>query len=328
MVYIILMICKILTFLHVIAVTLRLIPFTFDAHMYLIWINQFLFYRFFVQLTIFTFTLFYWNDDLFLIISSSYICITDLLSIFPELMDLVTQKNTDKQSEIKLISCNLLNVHTNPLPITKEIICIDADILLLQEFSYIWDQTFNEFNIYPNKYPYSIKRVRKDGFGIAIFSKYELINPEIFEIDGFPYCKAIVKIKEKLLIQMYNVHIPPPRISNDGPYIKYFNSHQSKIFELIKNENCVDIGLLIVGDFNTTQYNYWIKQYKKIDMKCIFEICGKRYLNSFPNGYFMLPPIRLDHCFVNKILKNYVCDVITGVGYGSDHKPIVLKLVI
>ena len=54
---------------------------------------------------------------------------------------------------------------------------------------------------------------------------------------------------------------------------------------------------MICGDLNTTQYNHWLKQYKKINMKCVFEICNKRYLRSFANA-----PIRLAHCFANKQL--------------------------
>eukprot|EP01083_Nonionella_stella_P102182 290521_1 len=252
--------CIGLSFFHVITTTLRLVPHTFDCHMYLIWINQFLFYVYSTQWIIAALTYMYYINDSFLIISSWYVCMAHLYAIYPALKDLFKSyvcfpgtssfsncANDRVQTQIKIVSCNLLNVHPNPVPITTEIISIDADILLLQEFSPIWDQCFTQFRVSPDKYPYCIKRVRTDGFGVAIFSKYELIDANIFEIDTFPYCKAFVKLHNELVFQVFNVHMQQQMI--------WFNSDKREnIFHILNVWYHVHICIIFVV-INTRYWN-------------------------------------------------------------------------
>jgi endonuclease/exonuclease/phosphatase (EEP) superfamily protein YafD len=82
--------------------------------------------------------------------------------------------------------------------------------------------------------------------------------------------------------------------------------------------------LVIVGDFNATQYSWIYKQLKAGGMRSAHEDRGRGYATSWPNGRVWVPPIRIDQAFLSS---NVEClGISEGTGLGSDHKPLILDV--
>jgi endonuclease/exonuclease/phosphatase (EEP) superfamily protein YafD len=55
-----------------------------------------------------------------------------------------------------------------------------------------------------------------------------------------------------------------------------------------------------------------------------WEVAGRGFGFTWPNGVFPLPPIRLDHVFVSRELA--VVGARVGEGSGSDHRPVIVEI--
>jgi len=86
-------------------------------------------------------------------------------------------------------------------------------------------------------------------------------------------------------------------------------------------------GMLITGDFNTSQYNKHIQQLlQEIPyLKCCHNLCGRGYAVTFPNKQLRVPSVRLDHAFLSSDVLQ--CLRITeGEGQGSLHAPLIFEI--
>eukprot|EP01083_Nonionella_stella_P136676 416010_1 len=309
----------------------RIFPCTYDSHMYLIWANMYTLYIYLPAYLILVTSIVL--DHLPLIIWCGMICFCHIIWILPDFLFCNCRKYSSTHKEhitqsttrITIFSSNLLMVNHDTTGICQEILHIDPDILMCQEYSQIWDDAFQNHGII-QKYKFNTKHVRNDSFGTAIFSKYRIIHsaakPSLFWIDDIPFTRALIAIDNKRL-QIYNLHPLPPRLNE---YMNVFNHQLSVIYDMIKSENDQgDYGLLVAGDFNNTQHNYWAKTFASIEnMESAHSLCGRGYAVTFPNGIFPVPPIRLDHCFVNTMVN--VHNIQEGEGYGSDHRPLVIEI--
>ena len=317
-------IAYIFTFLFSIPCFARILPCTYDCHMYLIWANMYTLWIYLPVYIILIISIIFYNISL--IIWSGFICLCHIIWILPDFQfahKSSKQNIAEPTTRITIFTSNLLMVNQNTNGICQEILNYDADILMLQEYSKIWDDSFQIFGII-KKYKYCIKHVRNDSFGTAIYSKLPFVyKPELWWIDDIPFTEALIKVNDNKYLKVYNLHPLPPRLNE---YMNVFNSQLNAIYERIKRENEeTNHGLLVAGDFNNTQHNFWVKKFDSIkNMKSAHKLCGRGYAITFPNGIFPVPPIRLDHCFVNNKLNLY--NISEGEGMGSDHLPLIIDI--
>lgn len=316
-------IAYIFTFLFSIPCIARILPCTYDTHMYLIWANMYTIWLYLPVYIILTISIVFYN--LPLIIWSGFICLCHIIWILPDFQfaHKSAKRNIANDTRITVFTSNLLMVNQNTNGICQEILNYDPDIVMVQEYSNQWDHSFEAFGII-KKYKFQIKHVRDDSFGTAIYSKLPFVNkPELWWIDDIPFTRALIKVTDNKYLQVYNLHPLPPRLDE---YMDIFNHQLGVIYDTIKQENeRTNHGLLVAGDFNNTQHNYWVKKFDSIkNMKSAHKLCGRGYAISFPNGIFPVPPIRLDHCFVNDRLNLY--SITEGQGFGSDHLPLIVQI--
>jgi endonuclease/exonuclease/phosphatase (EEP) superfamily protein YafD len=82
--------------------------------------------------------------------------------------------------------------------------------------------------------------------------------------------------------------------------------------------------LVVVGDFNATQYSKVYAQLKAAGLRSAHEDRARGYASTWPNGTLPIPPIRIDQAFLSPDVD---CRGITdGRGTGSDHKPLILDI--
>ena len=214
---------------------------------------------------------------------------------------------------VRLVTANLLMVHPAPDRLAAELEALDADVLVLQEYSTRWRRTAEARGWY-EAYPHHAEVVRDDSFGCAVFSRLPLRDVGVIEMAGLPQLQATVTI-DGVAVDLLDVHTLPPRIA------EYVPGHRQALREIeawaaARQESRP---FVITGDFNATPYSRFHRRISRMANDA-WELGGSGYGHTAPNGLFPLPPMRLDHVYLSPELT--VREVSLGEGIGSDHRPI------
>ncbi|WP_369048649.1 endonuclease/exonuclease/phosphatase family protein [Tenacibaculum sp. UWU-22] len=204
---------------------------------------------------------------------------------------------------------------------------IDSDILAIQEF---YDNKKNNLH-YPYKY---IKLKSKNlKFGLAIFSKYPIINSGSLDFENSGNNAIFVDvIKEKDTIRIYNLHLQSLKIN---PAKENFGQADSeKLFKRLKNgfykqakqterflahEKQWLGKKIICGDFNNTAYS-WVYHQLKNNKKDAFIEAGSGFSKTFHYPF----PMRID--FMLTDISAQVYQYKTFDTNFSDHNPIFSRI--
>jgi endonuclease/exonuclease/phosphatase family metal-dependent hydrolase len=211
----------------------------------------------------------------------------------------------------------------------------DADIICLQEYYRQEKPTKFEtldslFSIVGNSKFYhertAFNRHANQNFGIAMFSKYEIIAKGDVRFhtqgkDDFNYCIYADIVKEKDTFRIYNVHLQSIRLSNAydgdaklaeqidekktmfGVYNKLkvaFLDRADQARTVIEHVNSSPYSTIVCGDFNDTpmSYTYNIFNRKLIDaFRNTSSGIGSTYIGKIPAG-------RIDYIFHSADLKS------------------------
>lgn len=217
----------------------------------------------------------------------------------------------------------------------------DADIMGFQEFYQ------NSSGAIPN----AVKLLERNGvydhrmqvvedwsgerfFGLAIFSKYPIINyGTLFsnhKTNGAMYID--IKINQDT-IRVYNVHlesmnIPAEQFKSIEDITKTYNKTLKKlnrgvldraqqVNKLVKHIKVSPYPVILLGDFNDVPYSYTYVTIREV-LKNAFEAAGFGFGFTFNRVLFFL---RIDNIFYSKVLNPLRFKTLRGADY-SDHYPI------
>ena len=201
------------------------------------------------------------------------------------------------------------------------------DILAIQEF-------YNDKNI-PFSYPYKYIKPKSKTlkFGLAIFSKFPIINQGSLDFKKSANNAIFVDIiKNKDTIRVYNLHLQSLKIN---PKKENFGEENSeKLFnrletgfqkqaiqteQFLAHEQDWKGKKIICGDFNNTAYSWLYKQILK-DKKDAFVEAGKGFGKSFNYAF----PMRIDFILTDK--NTTINQFKTFSIKYSDHFPIFARI--
>lgn len=208
----------------------------------------------------------------------------------------VRQKNKDYQRLIQLIE------QKNP------------DVFLLTEVDLDWIDAITSLKI---KYEYTVLHPQENTYGIALYSKYELLKSEIkFLVEkNIPSIHTIIKFKGND-IQFLGLHPRPP-----APWTK----PENKDIELIKVAGLTNhdrLPTIVGGDLNDVGWSRITRTFKYIS-----GLLDPRIGRGFYTTYNALIPVfrvPVDHFFVSKHFKLVAIKKLEKIG--SDHFPVLLEV--
>lgn len=184
----------------------------------------------------------------------------------------------------------------------------NPDVLCLQDFHRNHEDSFPMY-----KYSYFYYNKAKGNSGIAIFSKYKIINKGSLNFPSKGNNGIYVDIlKDYDTVRVYNLHLESHRIVPEKEELTKENSErlfkrmantftlqqtQAEIFD--KHRKLSKHKTIVCGDFNNTAYSRIFKQIKG-DMNDTFEEKGKGFGATFNFRYF---PMRIDFILADKELQ-------------------------
>ncbi|MEO9569965.1 MAG: endonuclease/exonuclease/phosphatase family protein [Polaribacter sp.] len=245
------------------------------------------------------------------------------------------KKNTALNSDLKVISYNVrMFNHWNWIEednIEKKISSFvkdhDPDVLTIQE-----NMSLNKYVL---DFPYKFieKKYAKGRFGMAIYSKFPIINEGSLKLKNtFNNIIFADIVKGKDTIRVYNLHLQSLNISPDKENFGQENSE--KLIKILKDrfkQQAVQTELflaheqqwkgkkIVCGDFNNTAYSWVYNQISK-NKKDAFIEAGKGFGKTFKYPF----PMRIDFILTDD--KAHVNQFNSYSVKYSDHFPILARI--
>lgn len=216
-------------------------------------------------------------------------------------------------TQVQVMTLNLKTKNPVTESLAGEIADADPDIVLVQEFGPGFGSLLEELGV-ADRYPYRQIALETPFLGMAVYSKFPLMDAETLRPAGRQYVRAELDI-EGLRVVLYAVH-PASPFTGAG----LWNQDWQALTDALASE---DGPVIVAGDFNMTQHHRWHGKLKDLGLVSAHEALGRGNASTW-KPFGIVPAIRLDHVFVSEEIAPI--DVREGEGAGSDHRPIIASL--
>ena len=225
-------------------------------------------------------------------------------------------RNESDLNRIALLTTNVLQASRGAQRLLKIIGDVDADLILAVEVDEWWAQRLKDG--LSSRYAYNICYPLSNEYGLALFSRLELIEPEVRFIldDAVPSIRTKVRLRSGALVSVYGVHPRPPAIQQDST---------QRDVELLR------VGLeikarkkpaIVLGDLNDVAWSPTTLNLMRAG-DLLDPRRGRGFYNTYPAGW---PGLRypLDYVFSTRHFK--ICKMKVLPDFGSDHLPLIAEL--
>ncbi|WP_235297703.1 endonuclease/exonuclease/phosphatase family protein [Portibacter marinus] len=169
--------------------------------------------------------------------------------------------------------------------VLSAVLASDADIISFQEVTPDWDAFLTE-NL-STIYPYNVRNVRIDPYGMEIFSKLPIKSYDTFHYQEIPHQLVNIDIADGEQVNIISAHVLPPlgqRLNERAR--KHLNTIAEKILS-------IEAPSIVLGDFNLV---YWSNEIISFRQKADLE-------NSRRDISKNLLDVPYDHIFFSKRLE-------------------------
>ncbi len=219
--------------------------------------------------------------------------------------------------QLKIMVSNVLTPNDEMQKLVDLVKQRQPDILITLESDKKWEQALHQ--IEPD-YPYTVKVPLDNLYGMHLYSKLELIDPEIkyLMIDDIPSIHTQLRLQSGRVIWLYCLHpMPPSPTEADKSTTR--DAELLMVGKHIKEKNQTAI---LAGDLNDVAWSKTTRRFQRISGLLDPRI-GRHFINTFHVSY---PFLRwaLDHIFHSACFT--VVDIQRMPSVGSDHFPVMTTL--
>ena len=226
-------------------------------------------------------------------------------------------KPDGQDHQLKIMVSNVLTPNDEMQKLVDLVGQRQPDILITLESDKKWEQALHQ--IEPD-YPYTVKVPLDNLYGMHLYSKLELIDPEIkyLMIDDIPSIHTQLRLQSGRVIWLYCLHpMPPSPTEADKSTTR--DAELLMVGKHIKEKNQTAI---LAGDLNDVAWSKTTRRFQRISGLLDPRI-GRHFINTFHVSY---PFLRwaLDHIFHSACFT--VVDIQRMPSVGSDHFPVMTTL--
>lgn len=225
---------------------------------------------------------------------------------------------TDINNDFKLFTANVLQDNHEYGKLTKQLNSLDADIMLFTETDDKWKNAITEK--LPSAYQYKIEIPLPNTYGMVLYSKLPLIDPEIHYLvdDSIPSIHTKFRLPSGKLAQLYAIH-PTPPMPQENPLSTDRDAEMMIISKLAKDS---PLPVIVAGDFNDVAWSATSLLFQRVSGLLDVRV-GRGFYNTF-NAKHTLLRWPLDHVYVSpefrlRSMKNFE-------SIDSDHFPFFVQL--
>lgn len=231
-------------------------------------------------------------------------------------LDDVVAKNIHNV-QIKLMVANVLTSNNKTAALIEQINKHTPDVLLTLETDKKWQDALSTINA---DYPYCVKVPLDNLYGMHLYSKFELINPQVkyMLVDDVPSIHTQLKLPNGKQVWLYCLHpMPPAPMEADKS-----TTRDAEILMIAKKIREQNQTAIVAGDLNDVAWSRTTKRFQRISGLLDPRI-GRTFINTF---HAKLPFLRwaLDHVFHSACFG--LVDIKRLPDIGSDHFPLLTVL--
>ena len=219
-------------------------------------------------------------------------------------------------NRIRLLTTNVLQKNRGADRLLQIIDQADPDVTLVVEVDEWWVERLGAG--LSAKYPHRIIYPLSNGYGLALFSRLELIEPEVrFVLDeAIPSIRTGVRLRSGLAVLVYGVHPRPPSALQDS------TERDVELLRVAVEIRERGVPAIVLGDLNDVAWSPTTLNFMRSG-NLLDPRRGRGFFNTYPARW---PGLRypLDYIFNTKHFRIGTMRVLPG--FGSDHLPLVADL--
>lgn len=223
----------------------------------------------------------------------------------------------EKYESISLLICNVFEENKDTERLKKLIRSVRPDVFLLAEINRRWTDAMSEFE---SEYRHNIIHPLENTYGLALYSKFELVEPEIKFLvqDDVPSFHTKVKLPSGRKIRLYCLHPRPPVPLENNRSLE----RDAELLIVGKTVEKLNEPTIVCGDLNDVAWSRTTTLFQRIS-NLLDPRIGRGLYNSFhaDHWFFRVP---LDHVFHSNHFRLGRLERMPPVG--SDHFPIFISL--
>jgi endonuclease/exonuclease/phosphatase (EEP) superfamily protein YafD len=225
--------------------------------------------------------------------------------------------DTQPPKKLRIFFANVRLESREKAAMLREIRDADPDIVVFVEFSFWWrNAVVHSPMMAAYSYGSGLSPDQAAGNSVNILSKLPLKSDTREWIAE--RCVETIEIPiGSQTLQLVGIHAPRPMKYRDNDYSGFW----SRALPLLLEKHGPTI---VIGDFNATQYSRVYQQLKAGGLRSAHEDRGRGHAVTWPNGQYLVPPIRIDQALLSADIS--CLGISEGRGLGSDHKPLILDV--
>ena len=221
------------------------------------------------------------------------------------------------EHQIKIMVSNVLTPNEQKQDLVNLVNDKNPDILIALETDKKWERALEQ--IEPD-YPYTVKVPLDNLYGMHLYSKLELIDPEIkyLIIDDIPSIHSQLRLQSGRVIWLYCLHPMPPSPTEADKS----TTRDAELLMVGKHIKEHEQTAILAGDLNDVAWSKTTRRFQRISGLLDPRI-GRHFINTFHVKY---PFLRwaLDHIFHSACFT--LVDISRMPSIGSDHFPVITTL--
>lgn len=224
-------------------------------------------------------------------------------------------RDCDDESSVRLLIANVLASNRQSQPLLDSVRETDPDILLAVETDIWWDR---QLSVLEAEYPFILRQPQDDTYGMHLFSKLELVVPEVnFLLEHYvPSIETGIRLRSGALIDFHGVHPKPPQVAQDT------DQRDAELLIVGKDVSEEREPAIVAGDMNDVAWSQTTTLFQEISGLLDPRIGRGPFSTYNANWPFFRWP--LDHVFFEE---SFLVMELERMDYiGSDHFPIFIAL--
>ena len=222
------------------------------------------------------------------------------------------------ERNIVVLGANVLMTNRNADPLLRQIEEVQPSLILLTECDQQW---LDALATVTKDYPYKVEEPITNTYGMALYSKFRLIDPEVKYLleDDIPSIHSKVLLPSGELFKLYCVHPRPP-----APQESDSTAQRDAELILVAKESSKLEGLpvIVIGDLNDVAWSPTTRHFQA--QSGLLDPRKGRGLYSTFHADIPLLRFPLDHIFFSSHFRLAQLKVMPYIG--SDHFPILANL--
>ena len=222
--------------------------------------------------------------------------------------------NCAPDSRVTLLVANVLVESRDAAPLLALVERVSPDLVLLVETDSWWDRQLEPLR---QAYPHAINHPQEDSYGIHLFSRFELIGPEVrFLVEDYvPSIKTGLGLPSGARINLYGLHPKPPPLQDT----ERRDAELLIVGEEVRQEAAPSI---VAGDLNDVAWSRTNSLFQEVSGLLDPRI-GRGFYATF-NADWPLLKWPLDHVFFEESFRLLEIAVMGDIE--SDHFPFFVAL--